>query len=371
MRTPIGFDSFFIMRKFFFGDLPGSSNSDRSMAMSDPFCIQWHITNLCNLRCRHCYQDDFSARDDLDGSGLRKVADTILAAARSWNRTLLIHLTGGEPLLKEELFPLFEHLDRQPEVEELGLITNGLCLDRRMVSRLAAIPKLRKIKISLDGAESDINDTIRQQGTFKKVIASLPWIKEVHRFEIIFMFTVMKSNYQNLLPYLRWCEQLDVDGMILERFIPWGRGRESIDQVLGKEQWRELVETLFDFFSIERAEVLQSPHQAFHVCFRKDGPELLGAPCVIGTDGLCIMPGGDVFPCRRFPVSIGNLLGDSLNRIWREDPILEALREKKNLKGRCGHCSIEGCRGCRSLALSLTGDYLSENPHCSFNPSPL
>ena len=136
--------------------------------MKDQFHIQWHITNLCNLRCRHCYQDDFSVRDDLDGPGLRKVADAILAAAQAWNRTLLIHLTGGEPLLKEELFPLLDHLGRQPEVDELGLITNGLCLDRRMVSRLAAIPKLRKIKISLDGAEPEINDAIRQRGTFEK-----------------------------------------------------------------------------------------------------------------------------------------------------------------------------------------------------------
>jgi radical SAM protein with 4Fe4S-binding SPASM domain len=92
----------------------------------------------------------------------------------------------------------------------------------------------------------------------------------------------------------------------------------------------------------------------------------LGAPCVIGRDGLCIMPNGSIFPCRRFPISIGNLLNDSLRQIWEESEILERLRTKENLKGKCGRCEMEDCRGCRSLALSLTGNYLEEDPHCQY-----
>jgi len=72
--------------------------------MSDPFYIQWHITNVCNLRCRHCYQEDFSKSKDLDWSRLKKVSDNILAAMKEWNRAACIHLTGGEPLLKPDLF---------------------------------------------------------------------------------------------------------------------------------------------------------------------------------------------------------------------------------------------------------------------------
>jgi radical SAM protein with 4Fe4S-binding SPASM domain len=76
------------------------------------------------------------------------------------------------------------------------------------------------------------------------------------------------------------------------------------------------------------------------------------------------MPEGTVYPCRRFPISVGNLLEKSLEEIWEKSELLEKLRYKKNLKGKCGRCEVEDCSGCRSLALSLTGDYLEEDPHC-------
>ena len=81
------------------------------------------------------------------------------------------------------------------------------------------------------------------------------------------------------------------------------------------------------------------------------------------------MPEGTVFPCRRFPVSLGNLLEQPLDQIWRKSEVLEQLRKKENLKGKCGTCEVEDCRGCRSLAFALTGDYLEEDPHCSHFPS--
>jgi MoaA/NifB/PqqE/SkfB family radical SAM enzyme len=57
-------------------------------------------------------------------------------------------------------------------------------------------------------------------------------------------------------------------------------------------------------------------------------------------------------------------LDESLKQIWGKSELLEQLRRKENLKGKCGGCKIEECRGCRSLALALTGDYLEEDPHC-------
>jgi radical SAM protein with 4Fe4S-binding SPASM domain len=81
------------------------------------------------------------------------------------------------------------------------------------------------------------------------------------------------------------------------------------------------------------------------------------------------MPEGEVFPCRRFPISIGNLLDRPLKEIWEQSELIRTLRQKENLKGKCGRCPIRDCRGCRSLAFALTGDYLAEDPHCS-DPVP-
>jgi radical SAM protein with 4Fe4S-binding SPASM domain len=334
--------------------------------MKDSFHFQWHITNSCNLRCRHCYQEDFTKKDDLDWSGLKKISDNILATVQEWDKKACIHLTGGEPLLKPELFLLLDELNQKPVVEELGIITNGLLIDREVVRRLSFFSKLKKIKISLDGSNAEINDSIRPMGTFEKVIQNLSLIKKAGKFEIILMFTLMKRNFRSLLSFIHLCQDLGVNGLILERFIPWGRGREIMDEVLDKAQWKEVVEALLKLFSTEMEEHNFYPYQAFQITFKEDEMELLGAPCVIGRDGLCIMPEGSIFPCRRFPISIGNLLDDLLNQIWEKSEILEKLRRKENLKGKCGRCEMKNCRGCRSLALSLTGDYLEEDPYCQY-----
>ncbi len=257
--------------------------------MKDSFFIQWHITNLCNLRCKHCYQEDFSKRNDLDWAGLKKISDNILATLEEWDKTTCIHLTGGEPLLKPELFPLLNYLDRSPLVEELGIITNGLSFDREWVERLSTFSKLKKIKISLDGADAETNDSIRQERTFEKVIKNLSLFKGEDFFEIILMFTVMKRNLKSVPSFFKLSKDLGVNGFIIERFIPWGRGRERMEEVLNGKDWEELIKTLSDLFAIEGENTLL-PYQAFQVCFDGEEPELLGAPCVIGRDGLCVMP---------------------------------------------------------------------------------
>ncbi len=336
--------------------------------MNPSFHIQWHITNFCNLRCEHCYQEDFSKKDDLDWEGLKKISNNILGTLNQWNQTATIHLTGGEPLLKQELFLLLEDLNGSPVVEELGIITNGLLFNQDVIQKLSKFSKLRKVKISLDGPDEETNDSIRQADAFSRVVRNISLIKKKHSFEVILMFTVMRRNFRGLSAFFELSQELHTDGFIIERFIPWGRGRERIDEVLSKEEWGELIQTLLDLFSIDEKNALL-PFQAFQVNFNGEEPELLGAPCVIGRDGLCIMPEGSAFPCRRFPIPIGNLMTESLKEIWESSSLLHQLRRKENLKGRCGKCEIEDCRGCRSLALALTGDYLGEDPHCWHNPS--
>ncbi len=334
--------------------------------MKEPFYIQWHITNFCNLRCSHCYQDDFSRKDDLAWPGLKTTCDNILGTLKGWGRTGCIHLTGGEPLLKPEAFLLLDYLNSQPAIDEIGIITNGLPINPETIKKLSAFSKFKKMKISLEGGDARIHEAIRPRETFEKVLRTLSLVQKEKRFETILMSTVMKRNYESLPSLLSLGQELGVDGLILERFIPWGKGKEIQGEVLNREQWRDVTKMLLHFVSNEGEEDPFLPFQAFQIKFGGEGPELLGAPCVMGVDGLCVMPEGEVFPCRRFPISIGNLLVQPLKEIWEKSEILERVRRKENLKGNCGSCEIKGCRGCRSLALAITGDYLAEDPHCGY-----
>ncbi len=68
------------------------------------FGFQWHITDKCNLRCTHCYQEDYSGSNELGLDGLERIADEIIKTLSKWNKKGDIAITGGEPLLKEEMF---------------------------------------------------------------------------------------------------------------------------------------------------------------------------------------------------------------------------------------------------------------------------
>ncbi|MGB9700512.1 MAG: radical SAM protein [Thermodesulfobacteriota bacterium] len=329
------------------------------------FYIQWHITNHCHLRCRHCYQEIFSPQEDLDWPGLKRIADNFLGSLREKNQVACINLTGGEPFLKPELWPLIEYLSQQPEVIELGIITNGLLLNEEMAARISLYPKINQLKVSLDGPDPKTNDSLRGSGVWQKVVKNLINFEKAASLPIYIMFTIMQRNFQTIPSLVELARELKVRGLILERFIPWGRGKELFREVLNKEQWREFLQMLSSLMAMAEKDI-PGPYQAFQIKFQNEEPMLLGAPCVLGEDGFCIMPDGQVYPCRRFPIPIGHLRDESLHQIWNNSSLLRDLRRKENLQGKCRLCPLKNCRGCRSLALALTGNYFAADPHCPY-----
>jgi len=334
--------------------------------MSNSFYFQWHITVVCNLRCKHCYQDNFSIQTELDWHGLKTVSDNIIDALKTWNKQALITLTGGEPFMKKELNQLLDYLNCAKEVKELNIISNIMLLDERVIYVLKKFKKLKRIKFSLEGITPETNDSIRGKGTFKKITNNLKLLKNKSDFEIDLMYTLLKSNIKDIPRIFSFCKEYNLDGFLLERFIPLGKGKIIKDEVLSKDDWRNLIELLLDFcqltYKIEELVNFKAFWVKFHPKNKK--PLLLGAPCTVGVDGLCIMPNADVFPCRRFNLSTGNLLREDLTDIWDNSDVLFAVRKKYNLKGKCNSCGIEDCRGCRALAYALTGNYLEEDKQC-------
>lgn len=358
----------------------------------EEFYIQWHLTNLCNLRCRHCYQEYFNSAEDLPWIKLKTIYENLLSTAHQWNKKINLTLTGGEPLLKKESFLLLEYLEMKDEISELSLITNGSFLNEEVCQHLDGSDKFKKIKISLDGGSEKINDYIRGKGTFSKVMKAIETVKKCSNFQIILMFTVMKSNLQEIEDMFNLCKEFQLDGLMIERFIPLGQGVSIEEQILDKEEWKSLTNTLFELCKINPALACKNgvnsspeeilPYRAFQIKFNPNSPihqstiplihqfansptlELLGASCTAGTDGLCIMPDGIVYPCRRFNLPVGNLLKQPLSEIWQNSEVLNKIREKNNLQGKCKKCSIKECRGCRAVAFALTGDYLAEDSQC-------
>jgi len=332
------------------------------------FHIQWHITDRCNLRCLHCYQDQFSREPELDWERLKLICDNLFATMEKWNARLTIALTGGEPLLKEEIWQLLECLDEFPIVSSLSIITNGTIIERSL-SSLKQYRKLDKILISLDGFTSLTNDAIRGKGTFAKTIANIQLVKQLG-LPIVILFTLSKRNIEEAKFVIEFAKKHPIDGIIFERFIPLGQSKPLATEVISGEDLDRLYRDIFTQCDLEYIPEEMVKYRALQLQFDKDEihPTLLGAECIVGKDGLALLPDGTILPCRRFNLSIGNLLETSLDEIWRTSKVLHNIRNKELFKGTCGVCRIADCCGCRAMTYALTGDYLASDPHCWICP---
>jgi radical SAM protein with 4Fe4S-binding SPASM domain len=330
--------------------------------MKDNFHIQWHITNSCNLRCRHCYQNDFSAKDDPPFSQLKKIFENVSAFLNREDRKLTVNITGGEVFLYQDWENLISYLYDSPLVKEVGIITNGFFITEKNLKHLEKFPRI-SIKISAEGFEKDSYEFFRGQGNFNKFIKGVEMLKETD-FEKTLMFTLLETNFSQVEKGVDFLEQYNFDHIIIERFIPLGTGKDMKNQIISYENWIETARFLLVKCGLENdlSEII--PYRAFMLRLKNAIFDFYGAPCVIGIDGIAVMPDGTVFPCRRLPVKIGNLLEESLEEIWRQSALLELLRQRKFLKGKCNTCQQEECLGCRALAYAMTGDFLSEDPLC-------
>jgi radical SAM protein with 4Fe4S-binding SPASM domain len=325
------------------------------------FNFQWHITNRCNLRCHHCYQSEYSQGASLDF--LLTVAEKIINELKSRNYSTCINITGGEPLLdKPVLVSLLRFLNQSPVVQELMLITNGLLLNEDYLLELKKFSKLSTIKLSLEGATSQSNDLIRGKGTFNSILQKIKLIQLRHDFKTVVMFTLQKMNLPELELMLSLGEKLNLDGLILERFIPEGQGRGLKNLVLDKYDWENLLKKLIQYFDLDVAPEDLLPYKAFWIQFYPQF-DILGAACNL-NEALCIMPNGTLYPCRRFIYPLGNILQDGLWSVIEKSKLLQTVTKHDHLKGKCHSCFIDDCHGCRALCYSLFRDPYADDYQC-------
>jgi radical SAM protein with 4Fe4S-binding SPASM domain len=338
------------------------------------FGFQWHITNRCNLRCAHCYQEDYSGYNELDIDGLKQIADEIIRTLAKWGKKGDIAITGGEPLLKEEMFPLIHYLESADEISSLDILSNGTLINDKILAQIQHLTKLRCVQVSLEGASPESNDAIRGKGTFQKVIKAIRLLRS-GGVSVNIMFTLQRRNGGDIPSLIDLAVAEGISSLTIERFVPVGSGARIRNELLSPEE----IKGVFSYIS-ERAEreinrggltSISRSRPLWVMCNRSSlgadmtDKDAAGGICSIGLDGLCILPDATVLPCRRLPIPIGNLKNDSLLKIWHTSDLLWEIADKHNLKGKCNSCEfIAQCSGCRAMAYACTGDYLAEDPQC-------
>lgn len=338
------------------------------------FYFQWHITDRCNLRCRHCYQDNYTGDTEVSIQELEDIADELFHTLSKWNKKGDFSITGGEPFFRKDLFTFLEYLNSSDEVYNLDILTNGTIITNEIIKNLKNISKLRRIQISLDGSSPEIHDKIRGQGTFDKTIENIRLLN-LYDIDVNIMFTLQRCNMNDVPFIIDLAIKENIKGLTIERMVPIGSAKK--DSILRPEEIRDIFQYISDRSDIEyergtRLHILKYRPLWINIdpCRAKKGIDTpmykeLGGVCSIGLDGICIMTDATVLSCRRLPIPIGNLKKESFEDIWFDSHLLNEIGDKNKLKGKCNSCEyIPRCSGCRSMAYAITGDYLAEDPQC-------
>lgn len=339
------------------------SNLELEPKSADEFYFQWHLTEKCNLRCSHCYHEDYDSSGELELESLRLICDKMDEAVRAWGKMGSLSLTGGEPFLRgPDLYALMLYVEQKAGLAYYDLLTNGTLIDGSVAAELACFPKLRRVQVSLEGPSAEVNDSVRGAGTFERIERCIRTLKESN-IQVSVMLTLSRRNAGYLADTVEFLGGLGVDAFSVERFIPEGRGLGIQEEMLSPGELREAFETLYNLaMKVRRPRVL-----LYRPLFAQLDPEntTVGAMCSVGMNALTVMHDGTVYPCRRLPIPIGHALRDGFFKIWYDSDLLWRIRDPNNIKGKCQGCQYFAvCRGCRAMAYFVNDDYLAEDSQC-------
>lgn len=366
----------------------GNSN-DRQKAT---FALQLHITDKCNLRCKHCYRSGQPIKE-MSLYEARKAIDDFADASEKLGNCV-IGLTGGEPLLSENIFRILDYLkEKRSEGHPISaiLMTNGTLITSKIAQKLNSyFPFLYSVQISLDGATPEVHDAIRGKGSFKRAVRGLETLIDETQLGTIISFTFHKQNLQDIPRIVELVEKLGVTGLHVTRLVPVGRARELESSRLSAQEVRRVLTYLHEReieFEAERQNGNRKPiivqnRCLFHLTDPQDaiqrfqqGKRRLGNACAIGLAAATILADGTVLLCRRLPIPIGNVLEERFLDIWyKSDLLWEFRRRAKNVKGKCRQCEFSNkykslCNGgAACMSYAYYGDYNMPDPHCWYEP---
>ncbi len=324
------------------------------------FYVQWHFIDSCNLRCVHCYQNDYNHKS-LDLNILGNIFRKLDEAMAKWKMKCFVSLTGGEPFLKPEgLFYLMDLIESSDNFKNIAILTNGTLIDKELVRKIKKYKKLAEVQVSLDGHDEESHDRIRGKGTFLKTVNSIEMLKN-SGIKTAVMFTLHKKNIGSASNMPKLAASLNVDALTVERMTTMNdaeRDEFFIEAPDVKKVYSDVYGRAETEFKNKNTK-LSTSRPLWNLI-----DENAGGYCPIGLSSLCILHDGTLLPCRRLYLPLGNILTDGLFKVWYDSDILWKLRKRK-VKSECAGCSHEDrCGGCSAISYYLNNDLNSKDPQC-------
>jgi len=335
------------------------------------FFIQWHLTERCNLRCRHCYQQRRKPKEMTVGE-LKQEIDGATEMLRAWEEEYdislspSIHFTGGEPFLYKGIWNVIAHA-RQSGYK-VAILTNGCLITKEDAGKASALG-IADIQISLEGPP-EIHDSIRGPGSFAAATEGARLLIDAGNCVSANM-TLSRLNINSVEETAGIAKDAGFSGIGFSRLVPCGSGENLLDSLLDPQEIKTAYQKILALnnpsFEVASGDPLAGVLSGFRP---SPESELALSGCSAGFSGVTITSDGSVMPCRRIGIKIGNLRKTSLRQIWSTSKVLRQLRQRESYKGECGKCSLwPSCRGCRAVAYAYSKskgatDLFADDPQC-------
>jgi radical SAM protein with 4Fe4S-binding SPASM domain len=379
-----------------------------------PRLIFWEVTKGCNLRCIHCRATatELSSPLDLPTSKALNLIEEIANYASP-----ILVLSGGEPLYRADIFELARFGSRKGL--RVALATNGTQVTAE-VARKIVDAGIKRVSISLDGANAQTHDTFRGiPGAFDAAVRGLRNLQELG-MSVQINTTIARHNAHELPAVLDLARSLGADALHTFLLVPVGCGVDIADeQMVPPQEYENILNWFYDrsqeggielkatcaphYFRVMRQRKAEErkaqaksqqpangnfpnigpiemtapgstgislkPHNGGHPGGHPEGMHAMTKGCLAGSGVCFISHQGEVYPCGYLPVLAGDLRKQSFASVWEDSPVFAQLRDSDNLKGKCGHCEFRNiCMGCRARAFAASGDFLDEEPFCVYQP---
>lgn len=322
----------------------------------EAFFLQWHITDACNLRCRHCYCTDFTYQP-FQNEKISFILEQYRALLDYLHKPGRVQFAGGEPFASPILFDAIRY------ARELGMavrvLSNGTLASDEICQKLKEAG-CYIVQVSIEGKKKT-NDFIRMKGSYKKALEGMKLMRE-HGIEITVAMTLSRTNFQDIEHVFKLASRY-ANRIGFHRLVPIGTGKSMQKDMLLPEELLSCYEKIL-LLKKEYPELDVPLRDPLWQSYISKSQQKSVTGCSAGYNGLCIGSNGDVYPCRRLPVKIGNVFEESLIELWHHE-IMKNLRERSLRKGECGECESRNiCGGCPGIAYGITGDYMASDPQC-------
>jgi radical SAM protein with 4Fe4S-binding SPASM domain len=194
--------------------------------------------------------------------------------------------------------------------------------------------------------------------------------------------TVTRTNLEEIPRIQQLAVELGAAAHHIFLLVPTGRGKYIVDQAIDAVQYEETLNWFYDQRDKTPLQLKATcaPHyyrilrqraraEGISVTFESHGLDAVTRGCLAGT-GFCFVSNqGVVQPCGFLSLACGDVTKTHFGEIWRHSEIFTALRDPDRLEGKCGRCEYRRvCGGCRARAYEATGNFLAEEPLCSYQP---